>query len=137
MALTLTVGSNTYVTLSEADSYLEGKLGAGDWFTLTSDNQKQCLISSYRWLRRLGLPASSTSDNVKSAQIELAWWLYRYYEEHEDREALYANGVRQFKLSKWSENLSESDVPQFIKDLIGDLIGVGGYFPTFSRELNE
>lgn len=136
MALTLTLYTNTFVTLAQADDYLEGKLGANAWTTLTDNQKKQCLISSFRWLIRLGVSSTSTSAIVKNAQIELAWWLYKNYEEYEDREALYASGVRTFHLSKWSESLSTPDVPQFIKDMIGDLIGVGGYFPEVTRELN-
>ena len=138
MALTLTVGTNTFVTLAEANAYLEGKFGAWTtWNGLSDTVKKQCLISAFRWLVRLGVSASSVAQIVKDAQCELAWWLYQNYEAYEEREALYASGVREFKLGKWSEELTAASIPEFIKDMIGDLIGVGGYFPTFERELNE
>ena len=135
MALILTIGSNTFVTLTEANNYLEGKIGADNWATLTDTQKKQCLISAYRWLVRLGVPSTSTSTIIKNTQIELAWWLYNNYEEYEDRESLYASGVRSFRLGEWSESLSEVDMPKFVKDAIGDIIGIGGYFPEFNRDL--
>jgi hypothetical protein len=135
MALTLVVGTNSFVTLTEANDYLEGKLGADSWASLSDTIKKQALITAFRWLVRLGVPTSSTSDNVKSAQIELAWFYYQNYEAYEEREALYAGGVRDFTLSKWKESLEKADVPEYIKDLVGDLIGVGGYFPDFERDL--
>jgi hypothetical protein len=137
MALTLTVGTNTYVTLAEANAYLEGKFGADGWFSLTDTVKKQCLITAYRWIVRLGVSPTSTANNVKSAQVELAWWIYQRYAEYEDREALYAGGVRDFTVLKWSEELEAPDVPSFIKDLIGEEIGLGGFFPEFSRELES
>ena len=71
MALTLTIGTNTFVTLAETNSYLEGKIGAGNWFTLTDDEKKQCLISSFRWLVRLGVPRTASSTPVKEAGISM------------------------------------------------------------------
>jgi hypothetical protein len=135
MAITLVVGTNTFVTLAEANNYLEEKFGADDWVTLGDEQKKQCLVTSFRWIVRLGVDPSSTATNVKHAQIELAWWIYNRYDEYQHREALYAGGVREFSVLKWSETLENPDVPQFIKDIIGDLIGVGGYFPEFDREL--
>lgn len=137
MALTLTIGTNTFVTLAEANNYLEGKLGASDWFTLTDTEKKQCLISSFRWLLRLGVPATATATNVKYAQIELAWWLYQNYEEYEDRDALYASGVRNFRIGQWSESLAKAELPSFLEDLIPGYLDIGGVFPEFSRELDE
>ena len=136
MALTLVIGTNTFVLLTTADSYLEGKLGADAWSSLSDTVKKQALISAFRWLLRLGVPASSVAMNVKRAQCELAWWLYQNYQEYEDREALYASGVRSFRLGEWSENLAEADIPKFIKDMLSDILG-NGYFPEFSRELGE
>lgn len=137
MALTLIIGVNTFVTLAEANDYLEGKLGANNWSTLTDTEKKQCLISAFRWLLRLGVSASATTTNVKYAQIELAWWLYQNYEEYEDREALYVSGVRNFRIGQWSESLTKSSLPSFLEDLIPGILDIGGVFPEFNRELDE
>jgi hypothetical protein len=138
---TVTVGTNSWVTITEADDYLDGKFGADAWASLSNTIKTQCLISAYRWIFNypfFNIPASSTSEAVKSAQIELAWWIYQYYTAYEQRGALIAGGVTDFTLSKWEEKLSEQDMPQVILNFLDDeLEGKGGYFPTVSRELSN
>jgi len=138
---TIIVGTNSWVTLVEANNYLEGKLNADAWATLSNNVRTQCLITAYRWLfyhPNLNIPASSTADVVKSAQIELAWWIYNYYAGYEKRGSLIASGVTEFDLSEWGEKLTAQDLPKVVKDILGDeLTGLGGYFPTMSRELSD
>lgn len=56
MAITIdaTVGgasANSYVTLAEADSYMEGRLNASAWETdATTDNKNRALAEATRWL---------------------------------------------------------------------------------------
>lgn len=141
MALVLTPGTNSYCTLTEANAYMEEKFGASaTWATLTDDEKKQLLISAYRWLRRLPDYSLSATITIKRkyAQIELAWYMYNYIEEHEERSALYAQGVRDFRLSKWAEKLEESMIPYIVKDLLDDdLINLGGYFVEVTREYDD
>lgn len=138
---TITVGVNSWVTLTEADDYLDAKFGADAWGSLSNDIKSQCLITAYRWLfynPNLNIPASSTSSVVKAAQIELAWWIYNYYSGWEKRGSLIASGVSEFDLSQWSEKLTKQDLPQVVKDILGDeFTGLGGYFPTVNRDLDN
>lgn len=133
---TLTVGTNSWVSVAEADTYLDEKFSAGNWATLAYEAKEQLLITSYRWInaQRVNIPASSTESNVKYAQIELAWYCYGHLTSHEKRRALYAQGVRDFKLSKFEEKLEKGGIPDFILDLIKEeLTGYGGRFPVASR----
>ena len=138
MAVVLTVGTNSWVTLVEANAYLEEKWGASAWASLTDSQKSQLLITGYRWINQkdyIDIPASSTNTKVKYAQIELAFYCYNYYAEHEKRRALYAQGVRDFSISKYSETLEASDLPDFIKNLLKDfIVDEGGYFPVMERD---
>jgi hypothetical protein len=141
MALTLTVGTNSYVTLAEANDYMEEKWTASaTWATLSDDTKKQLLISAYRWMRRdpnYSLSATVTTAR-QYAQIELAWYMYEYWDEHEERDALHSQGVRDFTLSKWKEKLEQSELPTIVRDLLDDdLLNAGGYFVTVEREYEE
>lgn len=133
----LTIGTNSFVTLTEANDYLSEKFGADNWFTLSLANREKLLVTAFRWLVSIGVSKTSTAEMVKWAQIELAWWIYQYIDEMENREALYAGGVRSFTLSKWSERLEKSELPERIKNMIVDDIGYGGYFPDYNRELEN
>ena len=141
MAATVIVGTNSWVTITEADDYLEEKFGADAWAGLSNNLKAQCLITAFWWIYNypfFNIPKSSTDENVKNAQIELAWWIYLYYKGFEKRGALIAGGVTDFTLSKWKEKLDEQEMPQIILNILDDeLVNKGGYFPTVSRELEN
>ncbi len=142
MAIVLTVGVNSWVTLAESNAWFEARWNSSaTWAALSDDQKKQLLITAFRWIfytSRFDIPASSTQENVKVAQMELAWWIYNYFDENEDRRALYDQGVRDFKLSKWEEELDKAGFPSSIEDILADeLINIGGVFPTVSRNFNN
>jgi hypothetical protein len=137
----LTVGTNSWVTVTEADNYLADTFGADGWAPLGNTLKEQLLISAFRWIFNYPgatIPKTSTNEKVKSAQIELAWWIKNYWAEYEKRQSLIAGGVTDFELSKWMEKLGTQDLPQNILNiLIGVLTDLGGVFPTFERTLEN
>jgi hypothetical protein len=141
ITLSLTVGTNSWVTLSEANTYLADKFNADAWSSLSDSTKEKTLISAFWWIFNypgVSIPKTSTAEKVKNAQIELAWWMYNYGLEYEKREALIAGGVTEFRLSKWMEKLSEQDLPKRILNILDDeLVNLGGYFPTFDRDLEN
>ncbi len=120
---------------------MTNKWNAGTtWITLTTSQKEAALITAFYWIRRKypAIPASSTASNVKYAQIELAWYIVNFHIEHVKRSALYTQGVRRFNVSKWSETLEKSQLPEEVQDLLEDfLTGQGNYFPTITRELDN
>lgn len=108
----LIVGTNSWVTVAEADTYLTDRLGAGNWFTTPNNDQpgitsrKVLLVSAFRWLIAsplLTLTAGSTDDNVKNAQIEAALFLLEHYTELDERRTLQATGVKEIQISRRTE----------------------------------
>jgi hypothetical protein len=139
MAVTIIPGTNSWVTLAEANAYFESKYNASDeWAALTDTVKMQLLISAYNWINQqsiFSISPSSTDEKVKQAQIEAAWYLYKHGEEDEKRRALIGQGVTSFDLSQWSETLSKYEFPRFLSDLLKDFfVGKGGYKITFSRD---
>ena len=139
--MALTVGTNSWVTVIEADNYLSDKFGADGWSALSNNVKEQCLVTAFWWLYTypgLNVPKTSTNEKIKTAQIELAWWVYNNYPEFEKRGVLIASGVEDFTLSKWKEKLGKQDLPYFILNLIFELLtDTGGFFPTFNRDLEN
>jgi hypothetical protein len=133
----ITVGTNSFVTLTEANTYMGDRFGGAAWFALTIPERETLLITAFRWLVSEGVPKTSTSEGVKWGQIELAWWINNYFDEYEARQALIAGGVKKFKASKWEEELSQVGLPQNVKNLVSDDMNLGGYFPTYSRQLEN
>jgi hypothetical protein len=139
--MSLTVGTNSWVSVAEADTYFSDHWTASStWSGLTNTQKEQLLITAYRWIQAqsaFSISPAATAALVKTAQMELAWYVYNYMTETEDRRALYAQGVREFELSKWSETLEKGGFPPFIADYLDDYTTrVGGRFPTATRELN-
>jgi hypothetical protein len=123
--------------LTEANDYLESRIGASDWLSLTSDQQKKLIISAFRWIYfsgKFSIAKTADSENVKNAQIEAAWWMNNYFEELEKRQAMQSGGVTSFKLSKWEEDYSgKTDFPEVVKGLLEDFETSGNYFPNIQR----
>jgi hypothetical protein len=133
--------TNSWVTVNEADDYLNNMFGADAWSSLTLVVKEKCLITAFRWIYNypdVEIAKTSTDEKVKNAQIELAWWIYNHYEEYKKRQSLIAGGVKSFSLSRWSETLDKQDLPQSIKNILSDvLVNTGGVFPKFTREIEN
>ena len=133
----ITVGTNSWVTVAEANTYLATKYGAGAWAALSVADKEALLITAYNLLRRqsgYNIDPASTNQNVKDAQCETAWFWYLHGEEWDKRSALYASGVRSFTVMSWTESLQTPTLPQFIKDLLTEFsTGGGNYLPRVSR----
>lgn len=136
--ITLTVGTNTWITLTEADNYQNEQFGRDAWPTYPVEIRKKLLINAYNWIKRDGNYSISTvTQKLKDAQAELAWWVYSNLSTWQKHETLIASGVTEFKISKFSENLSSMGLPKTVQDLLEDyLSGLGGYFPTQEREVD-
>lgn len=138
-SITLTVGTNTWVTLTEANTYFNSKWGTGSWASLSSDDRKRLLISAYEWIS--GDPTytiSTITSKLKKAQYELAWFIYNNNDTYDKHEMLWASGVRNFDISKFSESLEEPGLPPKIKKLLDDYnYSAGGYFPLMDRDVDD
>ena len=123
---TIIVGTNSWVTEVEADAYFEARLNASTvWSALTSPDKIILLISAFNWIRQqpgLDVAASETNEIVKQAQYETAWYMHNYFQDHEDRQALHASGVRDFELSDFQEQLNEPQFPAFVVGMLKDYI---------------
>lgn len=92
MALTLTVGTNTYVTRAEATTYFEGSLHAAAWVAASDTTKDQALVTAARMMNRQYWQGEKTSSSQA-----LAWP---------------RTGVK----DKEGNELSSSTVPTDIKD---------------------
>lgn len=138
--MALTVGTNSWVTVTEANDYFLTSYGRSVWASLSNSEKETLLISAYNWIQQqsiFSISATSTDSAVKQGQYETSWYIYSYWNQTEDRRALYAQGVREFKISKFSEKLEPPEFPQHIIDILEDfLINLGGGFSTWDRTLS-
>ena len=130
---------NSWVTLVEANAYMDEKPDASNWSSISNDNRRRYLIAAYRWINRLpDYSISTVTNKLKYAQIELAWYIYVSGTAHYKHEALEAQGVKAFRISKFDENLNKTGLPAIVKDLLDDYnTKAGGYFPTIDRTVSQ
>jgi hypothetical protein len=134
--MAIIVGTNSWVTIAEANDYIFWRYGASAWATLSDADKEALLRTAYNLLRMQSgytISPTSTAQEVKNAQCETAWFWYQHGEEWDKRSALYAGGVRSFSVMSWSESLAAPDLPPFIKNMIKDFYTSGNYKPTVSR----
>ena len=115
--MALVVGTNSWVTLVEADAYFADHPKSSPWDVLDDPTKEQYLILSFNWI--VNDPAftavpSTVDQNVKNGQCEGALFLINYYDDYTKRDALIATGVQSFTYSKWSETLGEVSKPQWV-----------------------
>lgn len=125
----ITVGTDSWVTIVEADNYLQTKINAKSWFELKEEptqsgqNSKESFLKEayYRLLynSEFVLTASSTNSMLKHAQIEFALFLLQNYKDYFKREAKIASGIKSFSYSKWRESLADSiKIPYYINNIL-------------------
>lgn len=116
--MALVVGTNSWISLAEAETYFSERIESEPWDNLPDDVTKEkYLISAYRWLfyyTGITAPASATEDAVKYGQCDAALFMISFYDDYNNRTALYAAGVRDFKKSKWEEELAKATLPDTI-----------------------
>lgn len=126
--MALTVGTNSWVTLAEAETYFSERIDSTPWSSLADNATKEkYLISAYRWIiydPMFSVPSTSSSDAVKFGQCEAAIFLISYSKEYDKRQALIASGVKEFVYSRWEEKLGEAVKPLSVINYFTS----GGYY---------
>jgi hypothetical protein len=129
--MSLVVGTNSWATVAEADTYLTDRINAVDWFSTSPTaapgavSKESLLVSAFYWLTgapELSLSVTLTDTNVKNAQIEAALFLLEHYDELNERRAAMFTGVESWKLSKKSENynIDQLQIPSYIIGMLRD-----------------
>lgn len=137
MAITLIVNTNTWITLTEANNYIEAIPLNSIWSALSDNEKKQYIVTAYRKIKYSNIfDLSSITQIIKDAQAELTYWLSKYMKGWEKRQALYSSGVRSFNLPDWSETLEKVTIPDNIIDMLEDYIKKGAYFTKAERKLD-
>ena len=92
--LALTVNTNTWLSISDADDYFLGRLNSAGWDD-SPEKKGPALVTAYRMLNALeGYSFASTpTDAMKDAQCEQANFLLAFGDDMERRDALREAGV--------------------------------------------
>lgn len=106
--MAIVIGTNSWLTLAEAETYFSNRIGSGPWSALTAGDKEKYLISAFYWVYydpAFTAPSTADDDAVKFGQCEAALFLIVYADEYGKRDALISFGVKEFDYSKWREVL--------------------------------
>lgn len=136
--MAVTPGVNSWCSVVYADAYFDTKWDASAWATLSAGQKEQLLITAFNWINQqkfFNISPTATAEILKQAQCETAWFIYEYWGEFKKRRALINSGVTSFSISKFRENLTKMNFPEFIIDMLSDyVVNLGGVFPTIKRD---
>lgn len=123
------VGTDSWITVAEADTYLTYRMGTEEWFNLQPQgspgtNSKESILgTAFREILNvpsLDISISASGDDVKNAQAEMALFLVEHYDEFNDRRAGISTGLNSFDLGKRQEDLRTFfvGVPEYILSML-------------------
>ena len=138
--MAITVGTNSWITLADADIYFSSHIGSAPWDALSDSEKEKYLITAYRWIyydSAFNVPASSSEGAVKYGQCEAALYLISYYSDNSKREALIAGGVKRFQYGKREEDLTEVKKPQIVINMFSSVAMYNGGVSIFSVSNSE
>lgn len=72
MVSQLIVGVNTYVTVAEADAYLEDSLRGGPWLSVDPDSKARALISAFRLFEKQKWQGTATGVQIVATAVVAA-----------------------------------------------------------------
>ena len=124
MAVTITVGTNSWVTEAEANTYFEARIKAGDYWTDGASDNIPALITAYKWLNagKFTFPTTATQP-IKDAQCEMAFFLLQHQPDLDLRMGLQAQGVIAAGVVKErykDDNYVEMPIPPIVQQLLGE-----------------
>ena len=122
MAATIVVGTNSWVTEAEANTWMEGRIHAGDYWVDGAADNVPALITAYYWLT--DTPAFSFPTVVTAAmkriQYEMALFLLQHQPDIDLRMGLQAQGVSEAGIvkEKYGMEIAGIPLPPAVADLV-------------------
>jgi hypothetical protein len=124
MAVTIVVGTNSWVTEAEANAYFEARVKAGEYWVNNAADNKPALVTAYKWLMsgKYSLAASISAEQpIKDAQCEMALFLLQHQPDLDLRMGLQAQGVIAAGVVKErykDDNTVEMPIPPVLQQLL-------------------
>jgi len=138
--MAIVVGTNSWVTLAEADTYFSTRIGSAPWDALVDSDKEKYLITAYNWIyydSAFNVPAASTETAVKYGQCEAALFLISYYTDMDKHDAMISNGIKRFKYGEREEDLGSITKPKTVTDFFGSVGLYSGGVAFFSVSNSE
>lgn len=107
MAISLVVGTNTYISLEDADEYFETRLYSDTWDESVDDDKSKALIMATKRIDNLTLRGIKAIE-TQTLQMPRAFYAYQ-------PNLIYPNNLTVFRDNNW---IMEREVCQNVKDAV-------------------
>lgn len=122
MVVEIVVGTNSYISVSDADDYFETRLYAGAWATASDDDKARALIMSTKHIDRLILKGRKKQFSLQTLQFP------RCYPGDLISLVEYVGNLPEPMADGW---VCDIDIPQVVKDACSEqalfLLGLTDY----------
>lgn len=111
--MALTVGTNTWLSVTDADEFFTLRLSTDSWTAAATAKKEAALAQAYRTLTQCGLYSfpDTATQAMKDAQCEQALFLLHEEDSLDARMALQAQGVRTANVVKESYGDGVATIP--------------------------
>jgi len=114
--MAIVVGTNSWVTEAEANTYMSERLGAEDYWTNGATNNVPALVTAWTWLTnspKFSFPTAvaDITTVMKYIQCEMALFLLQHQPDIDLRMGLQAQGVTDAGIVKEKYSLSIHGIP--------------------------
>ena len=113
MPATITVGTNSWITEAEANTFMEGRIKASDYWTAGATDNIPAIITAYFWLTdspKFSFPATATAA-MKRLQGEMALFLIQHQPDIDLRMGLQAQNVIEAGIVKEKYTMTVMGIP--------------------------
>ncbi len=122
--MSINVGTNSWVTEVEANTYFSDRIRASDYWTDGGSDNVAALVTAYKWLNagKYAFPTSATQP-IKDAQCEYAFFLLQHQPDLDLRMGLQVQGVIAAGVVKEkykNGNFIALPIPPIVEQLLDD-----------------
>lgn len=105
--MAIEIGTNSYITLSEANDYMALLVNGGDW-SLLDDTEKEKYVTNA--FIEISNATYTTTDKAKAAQLRALRVVFLHYDEYNERKIQQLAGVKRIRNSETEEEFDAAMV---------------------------
>jgi len=137
--MSITVGTNSWCTLAEANTYFTTRLGCAAYWN-TAASKEAALVTAFKQIIGSGLfdiSASATEQEIKDAQCEMALFLLIHQADMDARAGLQAQGVIKAGIVQEEYDPAAAGKPMIPANVMALLSAYTSVNPLFSAEITR
>lgn len=105
--MAIEIGTNSYITLAEANDYMALLVNGGDWSLLDDTEKEKYVTNAYI---EIANATYNTADKAKASQLRALRVVFLHYDEYNERKIQQLAGVKRIRNSETEEEFDAAMV---------------------------